>query len=273
MKAIIVLSNFFSFLTYLFYTVPVRCPVRKCEVNLRFECWDPISSEIVAALKYALKNDVNGVKITKNDADGVKSITGLQFSKMKGKPLQFAFNSDYHAVQYDDLTHFANGKIVGNVHIVPYQNSQYVHKFVWPRSYQQHFEREAERYCRLKECDGILPLRAVVKRDGVVQGLLITYIDGKNLWTAEIKSDPELLKITYRIIEIASSLESVGFYHEDLKCQNIVRRRSDGALYFVDLVGGLTDGFYREEAFDDLFDGNVTAKEGMYILGKTLWQL
>jgi hypothetical protein len=44
-------------------------------------------------------------------------------------------------------------------------------------------------------------------------------------------------------------------------------------LYFVDLAGGLTDGFYREEAFDDLFDGNVNAKEGMYILGKTLWQL
>lgn len=55
------------------------------------------------------------------------------------------------------------------------------------------------------------------------------------------------MKVTYRIIEIAAGLEKVGYYDEDLKCQNIIRRRSDGALFFIDFGGGLTDGFYREE--------------------------
>ena len=245
-----------------------RCPLRKCEVNLRFECWYQSSNEIVAGLKFAFENDANGVRITRLD-----HFNQFQYSKMNGRPLQFAFNSDYHAVEYDDLTPVPGGEITDNLHIVIYQNVQYVHKFMWRHSYQASFEKEVERYIRLKECDGVLQLKAVVKRNGVVQGLLIPYIEGEDLWAAAIKSELELLNITYRIIEIAAGLENVGFYHEDLKCQNIVRRHSDGALYFIDFAGGLTDGFYREESFNELADGNVNAKEGLYILGKTLQQL
>lgn len=238
---------------------------------MRFECWYQSSNEIVAALKYAHKNDANGVRITRlNISNDSKD---FQYNKIDGRPLQFAFNSDYHAVQYEDLTPVANGELTDNVHIVTYQKIQYVHKFMWRQSYQESFEKEVERYIRLKECDGVLQLKAVVKRDGVVQGFLIPYIEGENLWSASITSEPELLKITYRIIEIAAGLENVGFYHEDLKCQNIVRRRSDGALYFIDFAGGLTAGFYREESINELADGNVNAKEGMYILSKMLWQL
>src|SRR5579862_2914876 len=116
----------------------------------------------------------------------------------------------------------ADGEITNNVHIVTYQNIRYVYKFMWRQSYQESFEKEVERYIRLRECDGVLQLKAVVIRNGVVQGLLIPYIDGEDLWTAARTSEPELLSITYRIIGIAAGLENVGFYHEDLKCQNIV---------------------------------------------------
>src|SRR5436305_7641594 len=66
-------------------------------------------------------------------------------------------------------------EITNNLHIVTYQNIQYVHKFMWRESYQESFEREVQRYIRLKERDGVLQLKAVVKRNGVVQGLLIPY--------------------------------------------------------------------------------------------------
>jgi tRNA A-37 threonylcarbamoyl transferase component Bud32 len=248
-----------------------QCPLRKCEVNLVFECWYQSSNEIVAALKYAYNNHANGVRITRlNISDDFKD---FQYTKIDGRPLQFAFNSDYHAVQYEDLTPIADGEITNNVHIVTYQNIQYVHKFMWRQSYQASFEKEVERYIRLRECDGVLQLKAVVIRNGVVQGLLIPYIEGEDLWAAAITSESELLNTTYRIIQIAAGLENAGFYHEDLKCQNIVRRRSDGGLYFIDFAGGLTDGFYREESINELADGNVNATEGMYVLGKTLWQL
>src|SRR5436190_13012028 len=108
---------------------------------------------------------------------------------------------------------------------------------MWRKSYQEHFEKEVSRYKELKGCDGVLPLEAVVKRDGVVQGLLIPYVEGDNLWDATIRPECELLDTTYRIIEIAAGLERVGYYDEDLKCQNIVRRRSDGALFFIDFEG------------------------------------
>ena len=83
----------------------------------------------------------------------------------------------------------------------------------------------------------------------------------------------ELLHVTDHIIEIARDLENARVYHEDLKCQNIIRRKSDGSLFFVDFGGGITKGFYREEAWDNLMDGKIHPREALYILGKTLWQL
>ena len=98
--------------------------------------------------------------------------------------------------------------------------------------------------------------------------LLISYVEGNNLWDEAIKSESELLDITYRIIEIAAGLEKVGYYNEDLKCQNIVRRRSDGALFCIDFAGGLTDGFFPEESLHDIMAEKMDPKDGIYILGK-----
>ena len=138
---------------------------------------------------------------------------------------------------------------------------------------QVSFEREFRNYLRLQECEGVPSLVAVVRRDGMIRGFLISYIDGKNLGEARIASETELLAVTSGIISRAAGLETVGYYNEDLKCENILRRQSDGAIYFVDFAGGLTEGFYPEESFRDLCRGKIDPNVGVYILGKTLWQL
>jgi len=247
------------------------CPIRDCEVHLRFECWNEGPAQIVTALKYANKTNANGVRITRLNLSN--SPRDFQYTKMDGMPLRHAFNSDYTAVPHEDLIPVVDGEITDNVHIVSYQEMLYVYKFMWQQSYQQHFEKEVQRYASLRGFEGILELKAVVMERGMVRGLLIPYVDGDDLWKGAKPSEPELLEITCRIIEIAAGLEAAGIYHEDLKCQNILRRRSDGAIYFIDFSGGLTEGFFRKEAFDDLIHGRVTAREGLYILGKTLWQL
>jgi len=65
----------------------------------------------------------------------------------------------------------------------------------------------------------------------------------------------------------------VECYHQDLKCQNTVRRESSGEVYFIDFAGGLTDGFYPPESEGNLEHRKVDARTGIYILGKTMWQL
>ena len=92
-------------------------------------------------------------------------------------------------------------------------------------------------YCQLSGCEGVLALKAVVKQGAHIQGLLIPYIEGDNPWEASIKREDELC-------EIAASLEKVGYYHQDLNCQNILRRESSGEVYFIDFARGLTDEFY-----------------------------
>jgi len=115
-------------------------------------------------------------------------------------------------------------------------------------------------------------LEAVVKRDDVIQRLLISYIDDDNLWNVGIKSQCESLDIMYHIREIAAGLEKVGYYNEDLKFQNIVRRRSDGELYFIDFGGGLMNGFFCEESLHSRMIKEMNVKDDIYILGK-MWQL
>ena len=119
----------------------------------------------------------------------------------------------------------------------------------------------------------MLDLKAVVKRGVHSQGLLIPYIEGGNLGDACIKGEDELRSVTFRIMEIAASLKRAGFYHQDLKCENIIRQKSNGGLYFIDFAGGFTDGFYPPESKGDLVDGKVDARTGIFILGKILWQL
>jgi hypothetical protein len=70
-------------------------------------------------------------------------------------------------------------------------------------------------------------------------------------------------------------LESVGFYHTDLKCINIVRQHSNKKIIFVDFPGGLTDGWYKPGHGSEfkIMHLKLEASDAVYILGKTLWEL
>ena len=99
-----------------------------------------------------------------------------------------------------------------------------------------------------------------------------SFIDGQNL-ADEISAPDNLWDITCQTLNIAAELERVGFYHTDLKCINIVRRRSDGKIFFIDFGGGLTEHWYKPDSECNLLLGSVDARDALYILGKTLWEL
>lgn len=78
----------------------------------------------------------------------------------------------------------------------------------------------------------------------MIRELLISFIDGENLEKTAIASETDRLAVTDQIISIAVSLEKVGYYHSDLQCRNIIRRQSDGAIYFIEFGGGITYDFH-----------------------------
>ena len=225
--------------------------------------------QIVEAMRHAHEHGTFGLKITEDsDSNG----RAWQYAGTAGRPIAYAFNCDFRAIDYEDLSAIASGKLTSKVEVVLFQNTKYVHKFMTSDD-QESFETEAMIYLQLRGCDGVLELEAVVRRNGYVQGLLIPYVEGDNLCDVSIKREAERLQVTYRIMEIAAGLEKKGYYHQDLKCQNIVQRKSDGALYFIDWAQGITQGFYPPDSRDDLDDGIVEPKAGLFILGKTLLQL
>jgi len=128
---------------------------------------------------------------------------------------------------------------------------------------------------------GIPTLKAVVRKAGFPHwhGILISYIEGSDLWSAVLANEnmcqwdaQDLLNITYRIISVAASLEQCNFYHEDLKCSNIIRR-SDGESFFIDLAGGLTEGMYRPERQSTIYETGPDAHDALFTLGRTIWEL
>lgn len=76
-------------------------------------------------------------------------------------------------------------------------------------------------------------------------GLLISYIEGDDL--RELYWDlwqSELLDITERVIRLAADLEDRKFYHQDVKCNNILRRREDGEIFFIDFEQDVRESMY-----------------------------
>ena len=88
-----------------------------------------------------------------------------------------------------------------------------------------------------------------------------------------MRAEELLLDITFKIIRLAADLERRKFYHEDLKCSNIMRRDADGELFFIDLGGGLTQGMNREERESVICDHGPDAIDALFTLGRTLWEL
>lgn len=256
-----------------------NCLDRDCEVYLFFDHSLLSRFDIPPALKYASEENAKGVVITRMKADmKTPGFRQLEYRVCEFKPYQPRFNSDvWPVLKYEELSVHTSGKLASNVQIVTFEGELYAHKFMTKDSSQHEFEVEVQRYQLLKGSQGVPVFKGVVQAGGILQGFLISYIDGKDLWTIVTQNamigEEMLLDFTRRIIEVAVNLEARGFYHQDLKCQNIVRRQYDGEIFFIDLGPGTTERMYRQERGAVIRRNGANAKDGMYILGKTLWQL
>lgn len=252
-----------------------NCPVRNCVVYLSFDRSPLSPTDIADALKFAAENDLEAVRVNYFNPNQVRERENVwrppEMIACSPTPLQDrAFNADYRIVDYDQLN-FAHA-LTGNVHVVEFEGEKRIYKFMVRYSNQDTFEREFRNYIQVRECAGVAELVAVVRRQGRIRGLLLSFIDGQNL-VDEIPSQDHLQDITCQILTIAAGLERAGFYHTDLKCTNIVRRHSDGKVFFIDLGGGLTEGWYKPGSEFKMMHRTVEARDALYIIGKTLWEL
>ena len=258
------------------------CPKRACTVYLAFEDGWKSEKEVQHALDAAIEKDTCAIRVTRiypeftegnkpqfHHADEI-----LEFRECQFKRYQPHFNSNFVAVDHKELIHVKELK--SNVTVVSFDGEEFAHKFMTPKCYQNSFEAEVDNYKKLEGVDGIPRLKAVVQKAGLIQGLLISYIEGIDLWSTVQNGDiPDevLVDITCRIIRVAANLEQRGFYHEDLKCGNIVRREVDGEIYFIDFGGGWTDGMYREERLQQIWLKGPDALDALFTLGRTIWEL
>src|SRR2546423_2160106 len=131
---------------------------------------------IKMAMRY-VREHTTGVKLCKRSSQGFRS---LQVEAFDGTPVRFGFNTDYQAVNYDELS--CIDTIKEDISVVVFQNVKYIHKFTDRFSCQRSFETEVLRYRQLNGCDGVLELKAVARQNDRVQGLLIPYVEGDELW-------------------------------------------------------------------------------------------
>jgi serine/threonine protein kinase len=256
-----------------------HCLYRDCKVYLYFDHSLLSQFDIPPALKYAYEVNAIGVVITRTKADlKTPRIRQHEYHICEFKPYRPQFNSDVTPVlKYEELSVHTSRKLALNVQIVKFEGELYVHKFMTNDSSQHEFEGEVQRYQLLKSSPGVPEFKGVVQAGGILQGFLISYIDGEDLWTIVTQNtmigEGVLLDFTRRIIEVAVKLEERGFYHQDLKCPNIIRRQCDGEIFFIDLGPGTTEHMYRQERGAVIRRNGADVTDGMYILGKTLWQL
>jgi serine/threonine protein kinase len=253
------------------FIVWYKCNKRQHPVYLEFLDWSVDEPNARRAMKTARELEVDALLITRtgsHEGDNTEFVV-CQFREFKPQ-----FNTTLGLVDHDNLSF--ERYLKKNVAIVQFQNERFVYKFMDTTCLQATFETEERNYRKLADVSGIPRLNAAVSKGEVVQGLLISYIDGDDLWSVAGDSaldDSELLNITYGIIQLAAVLEERQFYHQDLKCSNIVRRRRDGKLFFVDLAGGLTKDMYRHEREYHILCNGFDAADGLFSLGRTIWSL
>jgi hypothetical protein len=264
------------------FVVWYECKKRHRAVSLEFLRSFVDQRDITRALKVARDLDTDALLITRNDSPerGDKKLQKL-FQSCAFRQFQPRFNSTLPAtclVDHNDL--ILERYLKDNVAVVRFQDERFVYKFMNTTCLQDTFETEERNYQKLAGVAGIPQLKAAVRKDGVVHGLLIPYIEGDDLWSVATTSsgvddhDSGLLNITYGIISLAAMLEKQRhFYHQDLKCSNIVRRTHDGELFFVDLAGGLTKGMYRPEREGHILRNGFDAADAVFSLGRTVWSL
>jgi tRNA A-37 threonylcarbamoyl transferase component Bud32 len=243
--------------------------------------WEGYEPEF--AFKVAIEKDTSALRVTRKcfESDLVDNPQyrrlrdRLIFEVCEYKPYVPHFNTDFVSVDHDELVDVK--EITHNVKVVSFRGQQFVHKFITPGRYQNSFEAEVENYKKLAGAQGVPHLTAVVRKKGLTQGLLMSYIDGIDLWSAVydagMRDERFLLDVTFKLIRLAADLERRDFYHEDLKCTNVVRRHADGQLFFIDLGGGLTEGMYRLGREIVLHTQGPDASDALFTLGRTMWEL
>jgi serine/threonine protein kinase len=179
--------------------------------------------------------------------------------------------------------HYSDLEVIKKVHekvkIVRYQGEKYVYKYSYLAKHKNAFYRELRNYIKLSGMPGIPSFKAVVLNPLVppdYPGLLISYIEGRDLQKLNDygQRDSRLLDVTERVIRLAADLEDRGFYHQDIKCNNILRRRHDKEIFFIDFEQDVREGMYPAE-WDKWIRRNriVSPANALFALGKTIWEL
>ena len=97
--------------------------IRKCLVYLWFKRPCRSQDTIMNAMRYALNEGLNGVKVTETHWK-------TEFGACAARPLQDnAFNAEYQTVNTAELTVIT--PITRNIEAVSFQGSKYAHKFMW----------------------------------------------------------------------------------------------------------------------------------------------
>jgi hypothetical protein len=80
-------------------------------------------------------------------------------------------------------------------------------------------------------------------------------------------------ELTDNIVRALRDLESRGYYPQDLKCYNIIRKKGSNDVSLIDFGEGITLGWCDPETQEKVNRGEITARDALYILGKTLQEL
>src|SRR5947207_2278181 len=154
------------------------CLKRQCTVYLHFpDHWEG-EHEVGLALKIAIEKNTCALRVTRkcpesalSDYPQYRSLRDrLVFTECEYKPYIPHFNSDFCAVDYEDLVDIE--ELSHNVRLVSFRGERFAYKFITPERYQNSFETEVETYKKLVGVPGIPHLTAVVRKEGLNRGLL-----------------------------------------------------------------------------------------------------
>lgn len=127
------------------------------------------------------------------------------------------------------------------VEIVQYKGK---YKFMNYLSQTVSFEMEITHHLRVLGSRFVPRLYNIVQHKGENRGLLLEFIDGKDLSELCSSLDShQRYSITAATLDAIADFETHGYYPQDLKCANIVLRHSD-MVFVVDLSGGFSQGMY-----------------------------
>jgi predicted Ser/Thr protein kinase len=159
--------------------------------------------------------------------------------------------------------------------IVLYEGRELVHKYMWQHQQRRSFEHEAAVYSKVAGSQYVPEFLAMTRQDEYVRGFLLERIPGRNLVDAmdEGLTDDDRHALTANIIRALLDLEQRGFYPQDLKCFNVMRKEGTNDVVLIDFGAGMTPGWCDPVTQFKVGMGEVTPRDELYLLGKTIHEL